>query len=220
MDAVTNINKDNCGYRDTIYIWCGTWCKFWRHGVHFHNGIHVWKYCLRSTPVKPHTHHQLSCDQPYASCDILSIATVNSGITHKDGTAKATTNNNFKNILRAYKWLSGKESICQCRRHRRCGRCRFDPFPPGRSPGGGIYPNIPTPVYLSGKFHEQRSLAGYIVHRVAKSQTRLSIRVRTEHTQCPKCVNYFKKSLITFCHLHSIYFTFNIKYFTCTFVYS
>ena len=113
--------------------------------MHFHNGIHVWKYCLRSTPVKPHTHHQLSCDQPYASCDILSIATVNSGIAHKDGTAKATTNNNFKNILRAYKWLSGKEFICQCRRHRRCGRCRFDPFPPGRSPGGGIYPNIPTP---------------------------------------------------------------------------
>ena len=35
----------------------------------------------------------------------------------------------------------------------------------------------PTPVFLPGKFHEQRSLAGHTVHRVAKSQTRLSTHV-------------------------------------------
>ena len=32
----------------------------------------------------------------------------------------------------------------------------------------------PTPVFLSGEFHGQRSLAGYIVYGVTKSWTRLS----------------------------------------------
>ena len=32
----------------------------------------------------------------------------------------------------------------------------------------------PTPVFLLGEFHGQRSLAGYTVHGVAKSQTLLS----------------------------------------------
>ena len=32
----------------------------------------------------------------------------------------------------------------------------------------------PTPVFLPGEFHGQRSLASYTVHRVAKSWTRLS----------------------------------------------
>ena len=107
-----------------------TWCEF----SQWHSCLEI---LLEVTPGKPHTHHLLNCDQPYASCGILSIATPNNGIAHKDITAKATANNNLKNILKAYKWLSGKESICWCRRHRRCGRCRFDPFPPGRSPGGG-----------------------------------------------------------------------------------
>ena len=31
-----------------------------------------------------------------------------------------------------------------------------------------------TPVFLPGKFHGQRSLAGYTVHRVIKSWTQLS----------------------------------------------
>ena len=31
----------------------------------------------------------------------------------------------------------------------------------------------PTPVFLPGEFHGQRSLVGYIVHEVIKSQTRL-----------------------------------------------
>jgi len=49
------------------------------------------------------------------------------------------------------RWLSGKESACQCR------RCGFDPDS-GRSPGEG---NLSTPVFSSGKFHGQRSPAGY-----------------------------------------------------------
>ena len=62
------------------------------------------------------------------------------------------------------RWLSGKESVCQCRRCRRCG---LDPwvrtFPWRRK-------WQPTPVFLSGKSHGQRNLVGYR-HGVAKSQT-------------------------------------------------
>ena len=52
-------------------------------------------------------------------------------------------------------WLSGKESTCQSRRHR---RHRFNPW----------VREIPwrrkwqlTPVFLPGKFHGHRSLVGY-----------------------------------------------------------
>ena len=49
-------------------------------------------------------------------------------------------------------WFSGKESTCQCR------RCRFDPWVekiPWRRKCQ------PTPVFLPGKSHGQRSLLGY-----------------------------------------------------------
>ena len=39
---------------------------------------------------------------------------------------------------------------------------------------------VPTPVFLLGEFHGQRSLAGYIVHD-AKSQTQLSVSHRHMH---------------------------------------
>jgi len=52
------------------------------------------------------------------------------------------------------RWLSGKESTCQCRRHSRCG---FDP----------LIEKIPrrrkvatTPVFFPGKLLGQRSLVG------------------------------------------------------------
>ena len=50
---------------------------------------------------------------------------------------------------------AGKESTCQCRR---CKRCGFNPWVrmiPWRRKWQ------PTPVFLPGKFHRQRSLAGY-----------------------------------------------------------
>ena len=61
-------------------------------------------------------------------------------------------------------WLSGKESTCQCRR---CRRYRFDPW---------VQKILwrrkwqPTPVFLPGEFHGQRSLQA-TVHWVTKSQT-------------------------------------------------
>ena len=63
-------------------------------------------------------------------------------------------------------WLSGKESTCQCR------RCRFDPWvkkTPWRSKWQ------PTPVFLPGKSHGQRSLVGNrdckrVTHNLATKQ--------------------------------------------------
>ena len=49
-------------------------------------------------------------------------------------------------------WLSGEESACQCRRH------RFDPWVrkiPRRKEWQ------PTPVFLPGEIHGQRTLVGY-----------------------------------------------------------
>ena len=48
----------------------------------------------------------------------------------------------------------GKESICQCRRHRH----RFDPWV-GKTPWRRVWP--PTPGFLPGESNGQRSLAGY-----------------------------------------------------------
>jgi len=61
---------------------------------------------------------------------------------------------------------SGKEPTCQCRRTK---RGRFDPWM-GKIPWRREWQ--PTPVFLPGKSHGQRSLAG-TVDGVAKSWTQL-----------------------------------------------
>ena len=50
---------------------------------------------------------------------------------------------------------SGKEPTCQCRRHRRCGFSACV----GKIPWRRAWQ--PTPVFLPGESHGQRSLAGY-----------------------------------------------------------
>ena len=52
------------------------------------------------------------------------------------------------------RWHSGKESICQCRR---CKRCKFNPWL-RRIPWSRKWQF--TPVFLPGKFHGQRGLGG------------------------------------------------------------
>ena len=71
-------------------------------------------------------------------------------------------------------WLSSKESTCQCRRHR---RCRFNLWV-GKIPWRRKWQ--PTPVFLPGESHGQRSLADYSPQG-CKSQTRLSAHTHT-HT--------------------------------------
>ena len=53
------------------------------------------------------------------------------------------------------RWLSGKESACQC------GRCRRHGFDPWVRKIPWRRKWQPTPVFLPRKFHEQRSLVGY-----------------------------------------------------------
>ena len=53
------------------------------------------------------------------------------------------------------RWCSGKEFACQCRN---CKRCRFDSWARKSSWSRKWQP---TPLFLPGKFHGQRSLVGY-----------------------------------------------------------
>ena len=65
------------------------------------------------------------------------------------------------------KWLSGKESACQCRRH------RFHPWVE-KIPWRRKWQ--PTPVFLPGKSHGQRSLVGCgpLGHRESDTTERLT----------------------------------------------
>ena len=70
-------------------------------------------------------------------------------------------------ITRLSRWLSGKESACQCKRR------GFNPCVrkiPWRRKWH------PTPAFLSGKFHRQRNLWA-IVHIIRKSWTQLNTRM-------------------------------------------
>ena len=73
------------------------------------------------------------------------------------------------------RWCSGKESTCQCQRHKRPG---FDPWV-GKIPWSRKWGL--TPAFLPSKLHGQRSLVGYSPW-ITKSQAWLSNRACT-HTQ-------------------------------------
>ena len=62
---------------------------------------------------------------------------------------------------------SGKGPACRCKRHK---RHRFDPWV-AKIPWRRVWQ--PTPVFLPRESHGQRSLEGYTIHGVTKSQTQL-----------------------------------------------
>ena len=68
---------------------------------------------------------------------------------------------------------SGKEPVCQCRRHKRRG---FDPWV-GKISWRRKWQ--PTPVFLSAKSHGHRSLAGYI----PQDCNELDVTEVTEHNR-------------------------------------
>ena len=90
-------------------------------------------------------------------------------------------------------WLSGKESICQCRRHKRCG---FDPWV-WKIPWRRKWQ--PTPVFLPGKCHGQRSLEGY-----SPWGSRVKHELVTEHEHKSLCE-----------HKHSSSGLFSFIFFGC-----
>ena len=95
------------------------------------------------------------------------------------------------NLLGLPSWLSGKESTCQCRRHKRRG---FDPWV-RKIPWRRKWQ--PTSVFLPGKSHGQRTWRA-TVYGVVKSQTQLGEMVtgrkarglQTEEIGC-KCQTFF-----------------------------
>ena len=105
------------------------------------------------------------------------------------------------------RWLSGKESSCQCR------RCGFDPWVL-KVPWRGKWQ--PTPVFLPGKLHGQRSLAGYspwgykrVGHDLVTKQRQQSVLVYY-HGDALECTVYL--SSLIFVAFRKMKF-FNSKYF-------
>ena len=71
-------------------------------------------------------------------------------------------------------WLLGKLSVCQCRRHRKCG---FDSWV-RKTPWRRKW--LPSHLaFLLGKFHRQRSLAGY--HPRGHKESDTTERTHTEN---------------------------------------
>ena len=87
------------------------------------------------------------------------------------------------------RWHRGKESACQCRRHRRLG---FNPWV-RKIPWSRKWQ--PTPVFAPGKSHGQKSLADYSLQSHKESDM-------TKHTHCIKsldwCQQFRKFELLLF----------------------
>ena len=119
------------------------------------------------------------CSSPWKEF-ILSLSCCSSGLT---------------------KWCSGKESACQ---RRRCKKHEFHPWV-GKIPWNRKWQH--TPVFLPGKFDEQRSLAGYS-HKESDVTKWLST-----HTHCsfPETDAIFQRCLRMCCdcpgsaHQHQIH---------------
>ena len=88
---------------------------------------------------------------------------------------------------------SGKEPSCQHERHKRWG---LNPWI-GNIPWRRAWQ--PTPVFLSGESHGQRSLVGYMVHRISKCQTWLK-------QLCTHGIKTLWKLPVSILHMHGGHF--------------
>ena len=87
----------------------------------------------------------------------------------------------FIEYLGPPRWHSGKESAWKCRRQKRCG---FDLWV-GKIPWSRKWQ--PTPVFLSGKLHEQNSLVDYSPGGLKESDM-------TEHANTQMIKNWLSKN--------------------------
>ena len=85
----------------------------------------------------------------------------------------------------------GKESGCQCRSYK---RHKFDIWISKISWSGKWQP---TPVFLPGEFHGQRSLVGYSPW-IVKTQTQLSTHTHTHTHKRLNEINFLRKSKFPF----------------------
>ena len=83
---------------------------------------------------------------------------------------------------------------------------------PGSIPGLGRFPWRengwpPTPVFLPGESHGQRSLAGYSPWGHTKSDTTIA----TWHTQCISCIYYILRLYINSLRAGTIFFPLKLQ---------
>ena len=76
-----------------------------------------------------------------------------------------------RRLTLAFSLVAQQSRICP-----QCMRCRLNPWV-RKIPWRRVWQ--PTPLFLPGESHGQRSLVGYTVHRVTKIQTQLSA-----HSKC------------------------------------
>ena len=112
--------------------------------------INLTSQLLLCSPVFP--------ENPRSELPTLLVPSVSTGAT--------CSLQGCKQVWGLPRWLSGKESPCQCRRQKH----GFEPWV-RKSPWRRKWQS--TPVFLPGEPHGQRSLVGYSP-RVSKGRTRLS----------------------------------------------
>ena len=91
------------------------------------------------------------------------------------------------------RWLSGKQSACQCKRHERHG---FDPWVK-KIPSRREWQ--PTPGFLPGESHAQRSLASYTTSWVRKESDMTDrLCMKTHTASCGKWhhTGYLKQNIL------------------------
>ena len=95
------------------------------------------------------------------------------------------------------RWLTGKESACQCRRHR---RQRFSPWV-RKIPWRRKWQ--PTPVFLPGKSHGRRGLVGHSPqgHKESGTTELLSVRAHTHTHTSGKRTAWHPYSAVETCGL-------------------
>ena len=93
------------------------------------------------------------------------------------------------------KWHRGKESACQCRRRKRHG---FDPWV-GKLPWRR---NGNTPVFLPGKSHGPRGLAGYSPLGCKESDTTEPLHFTSPYTGLPRWLS--SKESTCQCRRHGV----------------
>ena len=104
---------------------------------------------LQSSDCKPHDMLSVESEKQHPHAHILECKPC-----HSERPASVLLAVTYCNMWLP-RWRSGKESACQCRR---CKRLRFSPWV-GKIPWRKKWQ--PTPAFLPGKCHGQRSLVGY-----------------------------------------------------------
>ena len=116
--------------------------------VHIHLCIHPFTYLPIHSPIHPfiylfhHTSIYPSTHPPTHPSIHPSLHPFTDPSVHPLSHLSISSNHSLLPL-----WLSGKESTCQCQRHRRYG---FNPWV-GKIPWRRKWQ--PTPVFLPGKFH-------------------------------------------------------------------